>query len=1398
MTAENSKWSSPPLIARTLGRWALSAVAALLVLLIAVLGLLQIGPIRQSITDYALKTINQGDTHVAIGELGGAWPYRLHLADLTVADANGVWLKLDSADLRWSPFALLVGQLHIVDFTAEGLTVSRAPESTTPSTDDSATSFALPSSPLAIKLDAAHITGIKLGRGLIAKDASGVLAELDLDTQLQIARNASEISLHITRTDKVPGDINLKALVDPAAKHIALTLNARDGDANHKGLIAELAGLGDGPLLVTAKVDGVDGDLAGQVNVDGGRNFTLATSAKGEWTRDLTIALDANASGRMIANALAGAGGAKALALKANFQWNHNDNISLSDLAIDAGALTVSGKAQLGSVTGKGSHAFTSGGEVKGLDAILDHKGNAALAALQWQIKSRVDLGKGMANVDLLKISSPAGDVSYKGNLALDGSTAKGAIEGKIADLAPLGALAGQPMTGSGDLALTPFIKQANGDIAGDFVIHTKDVKADNPVLTSLFNDITADGSLLIPGDGGFALPAFSVRSMDGAYAFKGNVASSASGILSGETHVTSENVADLLKDGSAAGQLKADASLGGTIDAPEITLAAALSNGQIAQVKTNRLSLNVKAITGGTGPVAIEFKGAPGTARIDAQLTLQRDGGARLAGIDGKIFGSQLSGDVGIDKASLITAELEGKHVVLAPLASLAGASLDGIGNLSIKAQPIEGRQSINAAFEAPSLTASGIDLHRVALRANLADLFGEAALDASLTAQSGQLQLVHLDKLEAKAKGPLDKLALDFDAHGQNETTSPKEVSLNASATIRGGVQSALDIASLKLAMGDAQMSLARPTTIGLTQGITARDLQFDMTGASGPGSVRGDLDIASSARLNFQLKQIPLDLLSLAMPVDAVHGSADGDLSLDTVRGQGKLALTFDQIQIAQDIAHENPAFDATLLGNWSGKRLKLTATAQGVSSEPFVLEASLPFVRYAGSAFPTLAKRGATSASLDWDGPLASLTALADLSGQRFSGDAHVALKASGDISAPVVSGEATLTNGSYENFASGTLLQDLNLKLEGQRSQSLAFDMTATDGGAGKISANGQISLDKHASPAIAISTQISNARLLHRKDVDATLDGTLELTGPVFPPSLEKPALLNGTITSKAMHIQIPESLPVDVPLVDVTEINGDGSEPVSRIVTAKPIPLMLDIAFNTETPARISGRGLDSLWSGKLAVTGRADQPLIKGQMTSDRGTLDFIGKTFTLNKGSVTFPGTYPTEPQFYVELSYARTDFKAKISVSGDPSKPTIAFSSTPSLPEDEILSRILFDKKVGELTPMEALQLARALADMSGTSIGGSGGGIMNRLQESLSLDVLRIDSSPSGATTVSAGKYIQKGVYVGVEQGALASDSSVKVEIDVTPQISVDTRVGQNASSDIGVNWKWDY
>ena len=63
---------------------------------------------------------------------------------------------------------------------------------------------------------------------------------------------------------------------------------------------------------------------------------------------------------------------------------------------------------------------------------------------------------------------------------------------------------------------------------------------------------------------------------------------------------------------------------------------------------------------------------------------------------------------------------------------------------------------------------------------------------------------------------------------------------------------------------------------------------------------------------------------------------------------------------------------------------------------------------------------------------------------------------------------------------------------------------------------------------------------------------------------------------------------------------------------------------------------------------------------------------------------------------------------------------------------------------------------------------------------------------------AASATVAAGKYLRERFYIGVEQGALASDSSVKIEIDLTDNISVDTRIGQDATSGGGINWKWDY
>jgi translocation and assembly module TamB len=137
--------------------------------------------------------------------------------------------------------------------------------------------------------------------------------------------------------------------------------------------------------------------------------------------------------------------------------------------------------------------------------------------------------------------------------------------------------------------------------------------------------------------------------------------------------------------------------------------------------------------------------------------------------------------------------------------------------------------------------------------------------------------------------------------------------------------------------------------------------------------------------------------------------------------------------------------------------------------------------------------------------------------------------------------------------------------------------------------------------------------------------------------------------------------------------------------------------------------------------------------------------------------------------------------------------------LEISSVPELPQDEIVSRMLFHKNTSQLSTGEAVHLAAAVATLSGND--GGAGGILDATRHTLGIDVLRIESTGSGedeAPAVSAGKYVTEDVYVGVEQGTASDSGSVGVEVELTPNISVESGVGQTGESNVGIKFKWDY
>ena len=251
------------------------------------------------------------------------------------------------------------------------------------------------------------------------------------------------------------------------------------------------------------------------------------------------------------------------------------------------------------------------------------------------------------------------------------------------------------------------------------------------------------------------------------------------------------------------------------------------------------------------------------------------------------------------------------------------------------------------------------------------------------------------------------------------------------------------------------------------------------------------------------------------------------------------------------------------------------------------------------------------------------------------------------------------------------------------------------------------------------------------------------------------------------------------------------------GLPPLADDEAAPTSDVSLDLGVTLPGQVFVRGRGLDSEWRGDLRITGAAAAPEIVGDLSLVRGQLALLGRDFALTRGKIDFPGGAELDPLLDIVAENESDDLTVALRLFGPASRPAFELSSQPALPQDEVLARVLFGKASTQLTPFEALQLANAAAELSGRS---AGGGALDFARDLVGVDTLRFESDPggAGAPALAAGKAVTDEVYVGVKQGATPGSGSAGVEIEVFPNILLESGVGQGGSSNLGVKFKWDY
>jgi translocation and assembly module TamB len=328
-----------------------------------------------------------------------------------------------------------------------------------------------------------------------------------------------------------------------------------------------------------------------------------------------------------------------------------------------------------------------------------------------------------------------------------------------------------------------------------------------------------------------------------------------------------------------------------------------------------------------------------------------------------------------------------------------------------------------------------------------------------------------------------------------------------------------------------------------------------------------------------------------------------------------------------------------------------------------------------------------------------------------------------------------------------------------------------------------------------------IEVAFDKARVLNQRNMSAKATGNIKYVQEAGH------AEVSGEATVNEAEYSLAAAPADDVIKLNVKELH----RPPGLIeLPEKPEPsdfvTRLKIDIRAQNQLFVRGRGLDSEWSGRLRVRGTVANPSLQGRVELVRGRFDFAGRKFELADGShIELIGGGDIDPVLNVRAVYSTSSLNAEIAISGRASNPQIKLSSNPEMPQDEIISRVLFGDSTQNLSAFEAAQLGAAVASLS--SSGGGGLDVLGTLRNAFSLDRLTVgtrdevgeDDDEGGGPVIRGGKYLTKNIYVEFGSATEEADAtSASVDIDITDNLSVGTEATSTGNQKFKVEYKLDY
>jgi translocation and assembly module TamB len=632
----------------------------------------------------------------------------------------------------------------------------------------------------------------------------------------------------------------------------------------------------------------------------------------------------------------------------------------------------------------------------------------------------------------------------------------------------------------------------------------------------------------------------------------------------------------------------------------------------------------------------------------------------------------------------------------------------------------------TVTATAQARGLRVGGVLLGRFAANAELVD--GKGKIRGSLAGQRGRI----------------------FDLQGEAQV-EPDRIRLSAGGTIdKRAIR--LDRAALLTRTEDGWH--LSPATISY---------------AGGSLQLAGELG-ATSTHVEARMQKLPLSLLDIAYDNLGLGGMATGSLSYAQPRGgglpTGKAELRIRGLSRSGLSLSSRPV-DVGVNAILSQDRL---ATRMVFVSDGKTIGQAQALLNPLGSEGNLVDRLNHAPffAQLRYNGTADTLWRLVGVEIVDIGGPVAVSADMRGTLGEPAITGTFTTDNATINSPVTGMRLNGVKARGRFSGAQLVISSFAANAQNGGTVNGTGRFTFNGIAGVGMDLALQADNAALLERDDIAATV------TGPITIRSDGVGGTIGGDLTLNKSRFTMGRAAAVaEIPELRVIEVNRAGDEiERARAVT----PWTLAIKARARNRLAVTGLGIESEWRANLDIGGSVTNPTLAGTADLLKGTYDFAGRRFDLREGKIQFDGRAPVNPTLDIDAEADVSDLSATIHVGGTGLKPDITFSSTPALPQDELLSRILFGTSITSLSAPEALQLASAVGSLQGN------GGLdpINAVRKAAGLDRLRIiaaDPTQGQGTSIAAGKYLTRKTYV-----ELITDgqgySATRMEYQVTRWLSL--------------------